>query len=689
MFLGELTRDVGSLRGIGPVTAARLRKVEVRTIRDLLLHLPRGYEDRSEITPLLRVREKEKTCAVATVVSQAEIGRGSKRTVKASISDGTAEAFLTCFGRPFLRSVLSPGAKLFVWGSFTRRFGVLESTDFEVEPWSENPSGFGRILPVYPLTEGLTQGIIRRAVREALGAAAGIEDELPVPVMKRRGLADKRAALQGVHFPKSRESAEESRRILAFEELFWFQLLVLRRRLSRTASRAEKRTLSRELYDRLIVRLPFRLTADQESAAAEMEADLASPAPMARLLQGDVGCGKTLVALLSALLVIPCGEQVAFVAPTELLARQHAENAARLLEPMGIRSAFLSASIIGEARGLLLSALEAGDVDIIFGTHALFSEGVGFRKLGLVIVDEQHKFGVLQRAAILKKGRDPDLLLMTATPIPRTLALTAFGDLDVSTIRTMPSGRKRIVTHLAREGNEEKVYKRVREEIAKGRQAYFVYPLIEESEVLSVKDAESAFRTLKGTVYPDLRLALIHSRLPEEEKLRAMEEFAAGRIDILVATSVVEVGVDVANATCLVVEHAERFGLSSLHQLRGRVGRGEFQSYAFLVYGRRLTEEGIERLRIMMETSDGFRIAEKDLELRGPGELLGIRQSGFPEFKAADLLAHSRLLSEAREDAAVIIRGDPGFLLPENGVLARVLAQVPPFAGSFLNGGPP
>jgi ATP-dependent DNA helicase RecG len=688
MFLGENGTLITRLKGIGPATAARLEKLGIRTLRDLLLHLPRDYEDRTEITPLSRVLSREKACVVAEVVSQSEVGRGRARTVKAVVDDGTASASLVCFGRPFLRSTLQPGKRLFIWGSFKGRFGEIQSTDFEIEPWSQAPSGFGKILPLYPLTEGLTQGVVRRAVRQALGElAAKIEDELPASLIRARSLPAKADAVTAVHFPPSLEAASAALRALAFEELFWFELLVMRRRRIQTAARAAKRRLSSDLRDRLLGRLPFRLTEDQRAVAAEIESDLSSEMPMARLLQGDVGCGKTLVALLSAALLFPCGEQVAFVAPTELLARQHAENASQLLEPIGVRTALLSGSVTGEPRKLLLSALTAGEIDIVFGTHALFSAEVVFRNLGFVIVDEQHKFGVLQRGAILAKGRSPDLLLMTATPIPRTLALTAFGDLDISTIRMMPAGRRSVITHLAREGNEEKVYRRVREEVGKGRQAYVVYPLIEESEALSVKAAETSYRILAQKVFPDLRLALVHSRVPDEGKQRAMAEFASGKLDILVATSVVEVGVDVANATCIVVEHAERFGLSTLHQLRGRVGRGEHQSYAFLVYGRSLTADGVERLKIMMETTDGFRIAERDLRLRGPGELLGVRQSGFLGFRVADLLSHGQLLAEAREDAARILAEDPGFLAPENAILSRVLANAPPFSGAFLEGG--
>jgi ATP-dependent DNA helicase RecG len=652
-----------------------MERLGVVSVRDALLLFPRGYEDRSRTVTLAEAAKADRSCAVAvTVTGVADIGWGRGRTLKAIVVDGSGEAALTCFGRAFLRRVLVPGSRFFVWGTFRFRRGELQSSDFELEPWSERPAAFGRILPVYPLTEGLTQAQARRIVSRALAEVApSLEPALPEAIRVARRLPHPRDALRWVHVPADGDDPERGRAALAYEELFFFELAMLRRRRERAVTRTRTRTIDPGLRDSLLRRLPFRLTADQVKAVSEIEADLGSGVPMARLLQGDVGCGKTLVALLTSLLVVPCGEQAAFLAPTELLARQHAENAARMLEPLGVRIALLTGSVTGEARGLLLAALRAGEIDVLFGTHALFSEGVAFRSLGLVIVDEQHRFGVLQRQAMVTKGDAPDLLLMTATPIPRTLALTAFGDLDVSSIRTMPAGRRPVVTHLAREGNEEKVYRRVREEIVRGRQAYFVYPLIEESEATEVKDAESSFRSLKEKVYPDLSMALIHSRVSEEEKERAMASFAAGKVQVLVATSVVEVGVDVVNATCMVVEHAERFGLSTLHQLRGRVGRGAEQSYAFLVYGAKLTPEGIERLKIMMETTDGFIIAERDMRLRGPGELLGLRQSGFLRFRAADLLVHGELLFAARDDAKSLLQEDPGFIAPANAVLARAM----------------
>lgn len=412
------------------------------------------------------------------------------------------------------------------------------------------------------------------------------------------------------------------------------------------------------LQARLAERLPFTLTADQLAVLDDINADLSGNAIMARLLQGDVGSGKTLVAFLACLAVIAEGGQCAILAPTELLARQHAETAAQLLEPIGVRLAFLTGNLKAAGRTRLLGELRSGNIDLVIGTHALFSNSVDYHNLRLVVIDEQHRFGVLQRSAIIAKGtagnpggKPPHLLMMSATPIPRTLALSVFGDLDVSVIRTMPPGRKPVITHLSRGGNEERVYEFIRKELEGGRQAYFVYPLIDQSDALSLKSAEEMFVTLRDRIFPGTRTALIHSRIAEDEQRQIMEDFRAGTIRILVATSVVEVGVDVANATCMVIEHAERFGLSALHQLRGRVGRGTVQSYCFLVYAQNLTEDGKARLRIMHETTDGFVIAEEDLKLRGPGDVTGIQQSGYVSFDLADPIRDYDILLEARKAA--------------------------------------
>jgi ATP-dependent DNA helicase RecG len=451
------------------------------------------------------------------------------------------------------------------------------------------------------------------------------------------------------------------------------------------------------LQQRLLERLPFQLTAGQQNAIADINRDMESPWHMARLLQGDVGSGKTLVSFLAALKAVEGGGQAALMAPTELLARQHAENAARLLEPLGVHIAFLTGNVKASGRSALLEALASGDINIVVGTHALFSRDVVYKNLHLVVIDEQHRFGVTQRALILSKAAQPNLLMMSATPIPRTLAFTVFGDLDVSVIPDLPAGRKPIKTHLAKQSHEARVYDFVRRELAAGRQAYFVYPLIEANETQDLKDAESMARRLADEVFPGISVALIHSRLDEEEKRRIMEGFRRGDIRVLAATSVVEVGVDVPNASCMVIEHAERFGLSALHQLRGRVGRGDAQSYCFLVYSdqdpppeqagldpRALSEEERSkegrRLMVMLEYNDGFVIAEKDLLFRGPGQIAGIEQSGYLSLGIADPIRDAELLAQAREDAFAILESDPGFLLPEHRCIAAVLERAPPFA---------
>jgi ATP-dependent DNA helicase RecG len=480
--------------------------------------------------------------------------------------------------------------------------------------------------------------------------------------------------LRGLHFPGSEEEQAASRRALAYSELFCYQLRLERSRRARLGVERRRARGDGNLRARLLARLPFRLTEDQERALAEIDADLFGPHPAARLLQGEVGSGKTLVALLSALAVIEAGEQAALLAPTELLARQHADMAARLLEPLGVRVALLTGAVQGEARGRLLAALARGELDLAVGTQALFSGQVRYRRLGLVIVDEQQRFGVRQRGALLAKGEAADLLLMSATPIPRTLALLLFGDLGHSELRELPGGRLPVITHLTRQGNEGRVYERVREELRRGGQAYLVYPLI-GTEAGGVKEAEAMFR-LQQKNFPEARLALLHSRVPEPEKV--MAAFAAGRLDVLVATSVLEVGVDVPNASCLVVQQAERFGLASLHQLRGRVGRGPRQSYAFLVYGEDLTEAGAARLKAVLGSRDGFALAEEDLRLRGPGEFLGARQSGALRLGVADLARDWEICRAARADALELAGADPGLSRPENAPLREVLERLEP-----------
>ncbi|MDR1177291.1 MAG: ATP-dependent DNA helicase RecG, partial [Spirochaetaceae bacterium] len=726
MLLRELTAGIDHIRGAGPAAAGALGRAGVNSVAGLLSYYPRDWEDRSREVLLRDFDKAGAVCTTVTVLAQDWFGAGRMRTLKVYVEDASARAALVCFNRPFLEKQLVPGRRCRLWGRFMYKYGEIQSTAFELEflpeqegvppgtggslvhavpepplsasspahaaampesPLSASnpahgvPAGkyFGRILPIYPLSRDLTQNLLRRLVPRALEQYAScLENELPPPVLEKEALLPKAQALRAMHFPPDMETLEQAKKTLIYEELFYLELMVGKRAMERrNASRTLPQKAGSSLQRLLLDRLPFNLTQGQKDAVAELNRDMDSPYPMARLLQGEVGSGKTLVSFMAALKAVERGGQAVIMAPTELLARQHAENAAKLLEPLGLRIAFLTGNVKAKGRDSLLKALALGELDITVGTHALFSKDVVYKNLGLVVVDEQHRFGVLQRQAIMAKGKHPDLLMMSATPIPRTLALTVFGDLDVSVIRDLPPGRKPVRTHLAKESSEDRVYTFIRGELAKGRQAYFVYPLIEADAEKDLKDAETMARRLAEKEFPGFRAALVHSRLDEEEKRRTMELFRSGDVRVLVATSVVEVGVDVPNATCMTVEHAERFGLSALHQLRGRVGRGAEQSYCFLVYSDELTEDGKTRLKVMLENQDGFVIAEEDLKLRGPGQIIGIEQSGYLDLALANPVRDQALLERAREAAFAVLREDPLFTRPENQVIAGVLRRAP------------
>ena len=694
MFLRGLKEPVKRLKGAGPAAEKVLARLGIYTVGALLCHYPRDWEDRSRMVPL-KDWSKGRICTEVEVLAQDWFGFGRMKTLKVYVEDDSARACLVCFNRPFLEKQLKPGLRCRLYGQFYFKYGEIQSSAFDIEPLL--PLGAGAsggqvqlypILPVYPLTAGLNQNLLRKLVRHAIDyAAPSLENELPESIIARDGLLSKAAALRAIHFPASPDELETAKRTLIYEELFYLEVMVGCRAMERKGIRNENNSSPLNpdnsafslLQRRLLERLPFSLTPGQDEAVKEINRDMDGPFPMARLLQGDVGSGKTLVSFLAALKVIEKGGQAALMAPTELLARQHAENAAHLLEPLGIRIAFLTGNLKSAERSNLLKALAEGGIDIAAGTHALFSRDVAYNSLALVVVDEQHRFGVVQRQAIMAKGNFPNLLMMSATPIPRSLALTVFGDLDVSVIKDMPPGRKQIKTHLARESNEGKVYDFVRKELAAGRQAYFVYPLIEGGDENELKDAVSMADRLAAEVFPGFPLALLHSKVDEENKRRIMDAFRRGEIKILTATSVVEVGVDVTNATCMVIEHAERFGLAALHQLRGRVGRGKDQSYCFLVYSDNLTEDGKNRLKVMLENGDGFVIAEEDLKLRGPGQIAGTEQSGYLTLGLADPVRDAAELARARSDAFAILEADPCLQKAENRLIARVLEDAPPF----------
>ena len=711
MKLKEIETPVSTLSGIGPAKARLFANLGIYTIADLLGYYPKDWEDRTQRVSLSQFRDR-KVHTIAQVTGHSWFGYGKTKTLKIAIADATGRAELVAFNRPFLEKSLPVGSIVAVTGQFSLRYNQVQSSSFEAEKiadcgnlqdWQDTAVPGSQVIPRYPLTAELSNGHIRQAVKKALQEyGRGIEDELPQEILQRRGLMGKARAIASMHQPQQLSDALEARRSLIYEELYFFQLAIGGRavlhkgrlpELEPAENRqadfgpAEERAFLESLsprQEKLLAALPFQLTAGQKLCITDINRDLdrsersrctgeagQQPFTMARLVQGDVGSGKTLAAFFACLRIVDWGGQCALMAPTELLARQHAENAATMLEGTAVRLAYLTGNIKATNRGPLLQALAAGSIDIVIGTHALFSKNIQYANLHLVVIDEQHRFGVLQRNAILEKGRQkipekdlytvPSLLMLSATPIPRTLALTAFGDLDISVIKTMPSGRLPIKTYLTRMGNEANVYQYVRRELDAGRQAYFVYPLIEEitapetegePEGLSgIKSAQDMFQFLSTRVYPAVPMAVIHSRTEEAEQHRILDEFRRGEIKILVATSVVEVGVDVANATCMVIEHADRFGMAALHQLRGRVGRGSLQSYCFLIYGKNITETGKERMKVLRETTDGFVIAEEDLKLRGPGEVTGIQQSGYLTLGLADPVRDKELLELARRDA--------------------------------------
>ena len=685
MLIGEIQTPVSNLYGAGKTTIEQLTRLGIATVGDLLRFWPRAWEDRSRYNTLSEWNAFHKLNVPVTIMDQQWFGYGRMKTLKLVISDSEGvRGELACFNRPFLEKAFPEGTKALVYGSFSVKYGAIQSSSFDIEKYD---TAERRILPVYPLTQGLTQTKLRKLIEQALNSyARGIDSELPADVLNKYGYPDKRAVLFAMHRPASLEEAEAARTALIFEEFFLYEAAVGMRALERrgvlprtpvrddaSAGTAQSAGALQYAYSplqkELLSRLPFTLTGDQQAVTAEINADIDGTAPAARLIQGDVGSGKTLVAFLACVKVIEGGGQAALMAPTELLARQHADTAAKLLEPLGIRLAFLTGNLKAAGRSQLLQQLAAGNIDLIIGTHALFSAQTLYKNLRMVVIDEQHRFGVLQRSAIIQKGIDsgkkaPHFLMMSATPIPRTLALSMFGDLDISVIKTMPPGRKPVITYVASESKAEKVYYFIGQDILAGKQAYFVYPIIEDSDTFNLKSAEDMFAELTRD-FPHHRLAPIHSKVPEEEARTIMQEFRSGAIHILVATSVIEVGVDVPNATCMVIEHADRFGLSALHQLRGRIGRGSDQSYCFLLYGKNITETGMARLKVMANTTDGFVIAEEDLKLRGPGDIGGVEQSGYCGFELADPIRDFALLEKARIAAFEMLAAQRGLYQQE------------------------
>ncbi len=663
MILSEFKRSVTEIKGIGASKKAILEKTGIRTVADLLLWFPRRWEDRTQQIPFSAVITKGTATTTAKVMSHQYFFANNKRVLKVIVTDSTGVAELVCFGRNFLERQLPVGATILITGIFERRFTSLQSSQFQFEDINKGDiqSAFNRILPIYPLSSNLTQAFFRKIIYNALLAfGKTIDDDLPSVIRKEYDLLHIQETLSFLHLPPSQESLDQAIISLKFRELYHFYEQANRQKMERLSISLPTLAKDTTLQNKYIESLPYTLTPDQIQVITEINDDLFKPHPMGRLLQGDVGSGKTVVATASALPIISNKKQVAFLVPTELLASQHAEKLAKELIPLGLRIALLTGSLSAAARRPLLTALKEGEIDLIIGTHALFTSTVQFHDLGLVIIDEQHKFGVNQREAMRSKGYHPHTLLLSATPIPRTLAQTLYADLGISEIQSRPSGRLPIKTHLAYQKNREKVFEQVIAQLEKGHQAYFVYPRIakdddlvdvdsdifESSSEEIILDASESFKNFSKTHFSKYKTALLHSESPEDEKETTMKDFNSGKIDILFATTIIEVGIDNPNATIILVENANRFGLAQLHQLRGRVGRGSSQSYCFLVYPETISEEGGKRLMALKNSNDGFFIAQEDLKIRGPGELLGSRQSGQFPLQLANPLEDKTLLEK-------------------------------------------
>ena len=664
----RLDTPVKFLKGVGERRAEALERLGIRTARDLLWHLPHRYVDASAVTPLAKAELGQEVACVGQVMAKGVLPtRRGLRIFHAVLRDDSGLLECVWPGQPFLDRTIAIGQTLLVSGPVRfyhgrqmvpREYVVLADAVGDADPLTA-----GKVLPVYPATEGLSHKVIRSLVERHLDALIALSDEvLPETLRRGLGLPELSAALRAVHRPGSLDEAEQGRRRLAFDELLDLQLMLIR---ARTVAKRHRSgvafTIKRELTTRLKQSLPWELTDDQQRAIREITGDMIAPERMHRLLMGDVGTGKTVVALFAMLLALENDFQAALMAPTELLAEQHAATLEVLLAQLDLRPEVLLGRQTPAQKSAVRKRLATGQARLAVGTHALLQEGVSFQRLGLVVIDEQHRFGVEQRAALIGKGAAPDVLLLTATPIPRSLALTLYGDLDVSTLRQRPPGRGTVRTAVRSTGQRERVFEFIRSECAKGRQAYVVLPVIEESERADLRAATTMAQTLAAR-WPELQVGLVHGRLKAEERDEVMRRFRGGELPVLVATTVIEVGIDVPNATIMLIEHPDRFGLAQLHQLRGRVGRGAEESYCILL----ADGPAPDRLNRFAASQDGFRIAELDLEERGMGDLIGARQSGGFEVRHARLPADADLLGQARELAIKLIEADPALQRREN-----------------------
>lgn len=684
--MADLGANVRYIKGIGEARAAALEKLGITTLGDLIAYFPRGYEDRTQVRPIRELTAGESVCVRGMVAADLTAYRisGGRTIAKTRVVDDSGSLDLVFFNMEHRRDALHQGDVCVFFGKVEDNLRRKQMINPLFEPEGRQQVT-GRIMPIYPLTAGVTQGLMARAARQGLDACRELlPDVLPDEVRQAHKLCYVNYAYENIHFPASPEALEVARRRLVFEELFLLTcgLQLLRQRRRDVAGPACRRMSMEPFYRRL----PFALTGAQRRAIADAVEDMVSGKPMNRLCQGDVGSGKTVVAAACIWFAVESGWQTALMAPTEILARQHYQGLAPLLARFSIRCALLTGSTRAKERREILAGLADGSIDLCIGTHALLTEDVQYRKLGLVVTDEQHRFGVNQRAALSQKAEDPHMLVLSATPIPRTLALVIYGDLDVSVIDELPPGRQKVDTFALGESYRPRVQAFIRKLAAVGQQIFIVCPLVGEADQIpDERKAVTAYaRQLQEQVFPDLRVAVLHGKMKPREKEKVMAAFAAGESDILVSTTVVEVGVDVPNATCMVVENADRFGLSQLHQLRGRVGRGKAKSYCILLSDSQ-NEETRARLKVMTQTNDGFRISQEDLRLRGPGDFFGQRQHGLPAMKIADLSCDMRLLDEAQTAARQLMERDPELTDPAHRPLRRRIRQLFDTNADMLN----
>ena len=662
--MAQLNDPITILKGIGPTKAKQFANLNIFTLRDLICHFPRGYEDRTRLVTIDKLETNVPACFKAVVMNHprtAHIRKGLDLT-RVQIADHTARLNVTFFNNKFAAETLQYGNEYVFYGAITGDYTGYGMTNPVFEAIESQPVTTRRVLPIYPLTAGLTNAAILKAVQQALAICDVPPEILPESVRMEHGILPAERAYYAIHQPNSMAEAELAKKRLIFEEFFVFSAgLSLMR-----AARSQKITPPYQNLDlsAFYSVLPFRLTGAQARTIQEILRDFTTGAPMNRLVQGDVGSGKTMVAAAAAYCAIQNGKQAAFMAPTEILAEQHYHSLSKLLAPLGIRAALLTGSMTPKQKRLIREQIADGQIDLAIGTHALLTDATTFSCLGLVIADEQHRFGVGQRAKLSTKGNDPHLLVMSATPIPRTLALLMYGDLEVSIINELPPGREPVDTFLVNESYRPRINAFIRKQVAEGHQCFVVCPAVEENEDLGIKAATVWAETLQKTVFPDLRICLIHGQMKAAEKEEAMASFARGEADVLVATTVIEVGVDVPNATLMVIEDADRFGLSQLHQLRGRVGRGSSKSYCILTSHNR-NPDTLQRLKAFCKTTDGFKIAEEDLKMRGPGDFFGSRQSGLPTFRVANLSMDLQTLKDAQAASAKWIDAEGTLDTPE------------------------